>query len=242
MGLLQASHGLGPAVLAILVSVLITSVEWRATFWWIGITGAVTMLGMMLFFRNRPSDMGLRTYGAPQTERVSQEIEPRIAQLRATAYRVSMQGTSAFWKLVGVQFLGCLSHSIVIIYVIPMAIRNGIDSLAAAGILTTLVAISVLTRFLTPVCAEYLGAKRTMAFMFLMQGLPALLLFWTQELWQFYLLAVIFGLGYGGEGSAFPIINRQYFGRGPRERSFGWQQFSAGSGMAFGAWVGGVYS
>ena len=57
MGLLQASHGLGPAVLAILVSVLITSVEWRATFWWIGITGAVTMLGMMLFFRNRPSDM-----------------------------------------------------------------------------------------------------------------------------------------------------------------------------------------
>ena len=76
--------------------------------------------------------------------------------------------------------------------------------------------------------------------MFLMQGLPALLLFWTQELWQFYLLAVIFGLGYGGEGSAFPIINRQYFGRGPRERSFGWQQFSAGSGMAFSAWVGGA--
>ena len=53
-------------------------------------------------------------------------------------------------------------------------------------------------------------------------------------------LAVGFGLGYGGEGSAFPIINRQYFGRGPMGRSFGWQQFGAGTGMAFGAWIGGA--
>ena len=62
-----------------------------------------------------------------------------------------------------------------------------------------------------------------MAAMFVLQGLPVLMLFWTQELWQFYLFAVIFGVGYGGEGSAFPIMNRQYFGRGPTGRSFGWQ-------------------
>ncbi|PCJ72487.1 MAG: hypothetical protein COA56_15860 [Dehalococcoidia bacterium] len=52
--------------------------------------------------------------------------------------------------------------------------------------------------------------------------------------------AVIFGIGYGGEGSAFPVINRQYFGRGPMGSSFGWQQLGAGSGMALGAWVGGA--
>ena len=240
MGLLQASHGLGPAVMAIVVTVLITSLDWRATFWGVGIVGTVVMLVMMLFFRSRPSDMGLRAYGAPLTEAVSQKIEPHIAQLRATAYRLTMQRTTAFWKLVGVHFLGCLGHSTVIIYVIPMAIRSGVESLAAAGVLTTLVSVSVLTRFLTPVSAEYLGAKKTMAFMFLLQGLPVLMLFWAHDLWQFYLFAVIFGLGYGGEGSAFPIINRQYFGRGPMGRSFGWQQFGAGSGMAFGAWVGGV--
>ena len=101
-------------------------------------------------------------------------------------------------------------------------------------------AVSVLTRFLTPVVADQLGAKRAMATMFVLQGLPVLMLFWTQELWQFYLFAVIFGIGYGGEGSAFPIINRQYFGRGPMGRSFGWQQFGAGTGMAVGGWIGGV--
>ena len=240
IGLLQASHGVGPAVMVILVSLLIASVNWQLTFLILGISGSLVMLGLMLFFRNRPSDMGLRAYGAPETEPVHQSLDPMIEGLRAKAYRVSMQGTSAFWKLVGVHFLGCTGHAIVIIYIIPIAIRTGVDSLVAAGILTTLVSVSVLTRFLTPVVAEYLGAKRAMATMFLLQGLPLLMLFWTQEVWQFYLFAVIFGLGYGGEGSAFPIINRQYFGRGPMGRSFGWQQFGAGTGMAFGAWIGGA--
>ena len=240
IGLLQASHGIGPALMVILVSALIASVNWQLTFLILGTLGSLVMLGLMLFFRSRPSDMGLRAYGAPDTEPVPQPPDPMIEGVRARAYQVSMQGTSAFWKLVGVHFLGCTGHSIVIIYVIPIAIRAGVDFLAAAGILTTLVSVSVLTRFLTPVVAEYLGAKRAMATMFLLQGLPVLLLFWTQEVWQFYLFAVIFGLGYGGEGSAFPIINRQYFGRGPMGRSFGWQQFGAGTGMAFGAWIGGA--
>ena len=112
--------------------------------------------------------------------------------------------------------------------------------MAAAGILSTLAAVSVLTRFATPVIADYLGAKRSMAVAFIWQGLPLFMLFWAQDLWQFYLFAVVFGIGYGGEGSAFPIINRQYFGRGPMGRSFGWQQCGAGVGMATGAWIGGL--
>ena len=151
-----------------------------------------------------------------------------------------MQKTSAFWNLVTVHYLGCVGHSIVIIYVIPIAVAAGMDFLAATGVLSTLAAVSVLTRFTTPVIADYLGSKWTMAIMFLLQGFPALMLFWAQEPWQFYLFAVVFGIGYGGEGSAFPIINRQYFGRGPMGRSFGWQQFGAGFGMATGGWIGGV--
>ena len=170
IGLLQASHGIGPALMVIMVSVLVASANWQYAFLTLGIFGSLVMLGMMLFFRNRPSDMGLRAYGAPDTEPISQQLDPMIERMRTKAYLVSMQGTSAFWKLVGVHFLGCTGHAIVIIYVIPIAIRAGVDSLAAAGILTTLVSVSVLTRFLTPVVAEYLGAKRAMATMFLLQG------------------------------------------------------------------------
>ena len=47
-------------------------------------------------------------------------------------------------------------------------------------------------------------------------------------------------MGYGGEGSAVPVSNRQYCGSGPMGSYCGWQQLGAGSGMALGAWVGGA--
>ena len=42
------------------------------------------------------------------------------------------------------------------------------------------------------------------------------------------------------EGSAFPIINRRYYGEGSLGRSFGWQLSGAMLGMASGGWIGGV--
>ena len=239
IGLLQAAHGLGPAVMAVLLSVMLSTMDWKTAFWVIGISGSTVMVGLMLFFRSEPGQMGLRPYGAPDTEPVNKVRDPVNERLRAQIFLARMQGTNAFWQLVGVHFMGCVGHAIVIIYIIPIAVIAGVDAVSAAGILSTLMAVSVLTRFSTPVIADYLGARRAMAVMFVLQGVPVLMLFWTQELWQFYLFAVIFGIGYGGEGSAFPIINRQYFGRGPMGRSFGWQQAGAGTGMALGGWIGG---
>ena len=240
VGLLQASHGLGPAVMAIVVSVLITGASWKLAFWSIGIVGGIIMLLLMAFFRNQPSDIGGRALGEPESNRPPVKRDPAHELLRLKAYRTSMQSTATFWKLVSIHFLGCVSHSIVIIYIIPIAVLAGMEQVAAAGVLSTLALVSVTTRFLTPVISDYIGAKGTMATAFLWQGLPVLLLFWAHEPWQFYMFAVIFGIGYGGEGSAFPVINRQYFGRGPMGSSFGWQQLGAGSGMALGAWVGGA--
>ena len=240
VGFLQASHGLGPAVMAIVISILITGASWKIAFWSIAIIGGTIMLVLMAFFRNRPSDIGVRAFGAPELERPQVERDPVREKLLIKAFRTNMQSTTTFWKLVSIHFLGCVSHSIVIIYIIPIAVLAGMEEVAAAGVLSTLALVSVTTRFLTPVISDYIGARGTMATAFVWQGLPVLMLFWAHDPWQFYLFAVIFGIGYGGEGSAFPVINRQYFGRGPMGSSFGWQQFGAGSGMAMGAWMGGA--
>ncbi len=239
VGFLQASHGLGPAVMAIAVSALITGASWKTAFWSIGIVGGIIMLLLMAFFRNRPSDIKGWAFGSQELDEPA-ERDPVRERARIKAFRTSMQSTATFWKLVSIHFLGCVSHAIVIIYIIPIAVLAGVDEVTAAGVLSTLALVSVSTRFLTPVISDYIGARGTMATAFMWQGLPVLMLFWAHEPWQFYMFAVIFGIGYGGEGSAFPVINRQYFGRGPMGSSFGWQQFGAGSGMAMGAWVGGA--
>ena len=240
VGLLQCAQGVGPAGTTLLIGILLAHYDWRVAFWSLGIGGGAAMAIIVFFFRSKPSDMGLDPLGGAWSGAVGQKFSREIRMVRDKARAASIQSTSAFWKLVLVHYLGCVSHAIVIVYIIPIAVLSGVGPVAAAGVLSTLALVSGLTRFLTPVLADSLGARGTMAVMYVLQGLPVLMLFWTNDTWSFYLFAVVFGVGYGGEGSAFPIINRRYYGEGSLGRSFGWQLSGAMLGMATGGWIGGV--
>jgi len=240
VGLLQCAQGVGPAGTTLLIGILLAHYDWRVAFWSLGIGGGAAMAMIVFFFRSKPSDMGLDPLGGAWSGAVGQEFSREIRMVRDKARAASIQSTSAFWKLVLVHYLGCVSHAIVIVYIIPIAVLSGVGPVAAAGVLSTLALVSGLTRFLTPVLADSLGARGTMAVMYVLQGLPVLMLFWIHDTWSFYLFAVVFGVGYGGEGSAFPIINRRYYGEGSLGRSFGWQLSGAMLGMATGGWIGGV--
>ena len=240
VGLLQCAGGVGPAGTTLLIGILLAHYDWRVAFWSLGIGCGTVMTMIVFFFRSKPSDMGLDPLGGAWSGSVGQEFSRDIRILRDKVRAASIQSTSAFWKLVMVHYLGCLSHAIVIVYIVPIAVLAGVGAVAAAGVLSTLALVSGLTRFLTPVLADSLGARGTMAVMYVLQGLPVLMLYWTNDTWSFYVFAVIFGIGYGGEGSAFPIINRRYYGEGSLGRSFGWQLSGAMLGMATGGWVGGV--
>ena len=240
VGLLQCAQGVGPAGTTLLIGILLAHYDWRVAFWSLGIGGGAAMAMIVFFFRSKPSDMGLDPLGGAWSGAVGQEFSREIRMVRDKARAASIQSTSAFWKLVLVHYLGCVSHAIVIVYIIPIAVLSGVGPVAAAGVLSTLALVSGLTRFLTPVLADSLGARGTMAVMYVLQGLPVLMLFWIHDTWSFYLFAVVVGGGYGGEGSAFPIINRRYYGEGSLGRSFGWQLSGAMLGMATGGWIGGV--
>jgi MFS family permease len=240
VGLLQCAQGVGPAGTTLLIGILLAHYDWRVAFWSLGIGGGAAMAMIVFFFRSKPSDMGLDPLGGAWSGAVGQKFSREIRMVRDKARAASIQSTSAFWKLVLVHYLGCVSHAIVIVYIIPIAVLSGVGPVAAAGVLSTLALVSGLTRFLTPVLADSLGARGTMAVMYVLQGLPVLMLFWINDTWSFYLFAVVFGVGYGGEGSAFPIINRRYYGEGSLGRSFGWQLSGAMLGMATGGWIGGV--
>ncbi len=240
VGLLQCAGGVGPAGTTLLIGILLVHYDWRVAFWSLGIGCGTAMTMIVFFFRSKPSDIGVEPLGGAWGGDVNQRFSRDIRILRDKVRAASIQSTSAFWKLVMVHYLGCLSHAIVIVYIVPIAVLAGVGAVAAAGVLSTLALVSGLTRFLTPVLADSLGARGTMAVMYVLQGLPVLMLYWTNDTWSFYVFAVIFGIGYGGEGSAFPIINRRYYGEGSLGRSFGWQLSGAMLGMATGGWVGGV--
>ena len=244
MGLLQSSQGIGPLV-AVPVMLLIIQLfgggidGLRAAFWIPGIVGGAVILIMVRFFYNEPAQIGVRALGAPEDEPIKAVQTGEIAKIRTKVFLKQAQRTGAFWNLIGIHFWGCAEHAIILVYLVAMAEDEGVSKGLAAGAFVTLSVTSTITRFAVPVIAERMGSKPAMAGCFFLQVAPIVLLFFAQDSWHFYLFAVLFGIGFGGEMSAFPIINRQYYGSGPIGTTYGYQMMGAGVGMAAGALIGG---
>ena len=244
MGLLQSSQGIGPLVAVPIMLYIIHLFGGgldglRAAFWIPGIVGGAIILVMIKFFYNEPAQIGVRPFGAPEDEPIKAVQTGEIARVRTKVFLKQAQKTSAFWNLIGIHFWGCAGHAIILVYLVAMAEDEGVSKGLAAGAFVTMSVTSTITRFAVPVIADRMGSKPAMAGCFFLQVAPIFLLFFAQDVWHFYLFAVLFGIGFGGEMSAFPIINRQYYGSGPIGTTYGYQMMGAGVGMAAGALMGG---
>ena len=245
MGLLQSAQGVGPLV-AVPIMLLVISLfgggltGLRAAFWVPGIIGGVAILALVRLFYNEPGQIGLRPLGASENEPVRQVQRGEIAKIRTRVFFKQAQRTLAFWNLIGIHFWGCAGHAIVLVYLVSIAEAQGVSQGLAAGAFVTMSVTSTITRFAVPVMADRVGSKGVMAVCFSLQTLPIVLLFFSTDAWHFYLFSVLFGIGFGGEMSAFPIINRQYYGSAPIGTTYGWQMMGAGIGMAAGSLAGGA--
>ena len=248
MGILQSSQGMGPLVFIPLVLFIIYAYSndedgLRAVFWITGLVGGVVMLLLIRMFYDEPAQIGMRPLGASEDEPVQKIQGPETTRVRAKVFLQQAQRTGAFWNLIGIHFWGCAGHAIIMGYLVAIAEDSGVSKGAAAGLFIALSVVSTITRFGVPIAADRMGSKGAMAFCFFMQSAPMIILLFAvfaHDAWIFYLFAVLFGIGFGGEMSAFPIINRQYYGSAPIGTTFGWQMMGAGIGMAAGVAIGGV--
>jgi MFS family permease len=240
MGCLQSAQGLANVLFAPLMVVLLTQWGWRWAFWGPGLVGGLLLLGLIRFFRNEPAEIGMRPIGAdPQTPIQPLQRGPR-ARVRTTVFLKQARRTFAFWNLIGIHYWGCAGHAILVVYLADIVRTQGLSLTTGALVVSTMFGVSSFTRFVVPIFADRAGSKLAMAFCFFLQALPIVILFWAHAAWHFYLFAVLFGIGFGGEMSAFPIINRQYYGDAPTGTVYGWQMLGAGVGMASGSFLGGI--
>ncbi len=237
IGLMWVSVSLGPAVFLPLIRGSIEAVGWSQTFIIFGLIGGTLMLASGFFLRDNPKEKKLAPYGGLSPERQTENMDSSAESL--SLYQVTR--AKSFWALTAVHFLGCIGHSVILAHVVSIATFAGIPSVAAAGILSMVVASSVISRFGMSLVAEMKGARFTLALAVLLQTVPPLLLLSARELWSFYSFAFLFGLGYGGEMVGFPIFNRQYYGlNAPLNSIYSYQMAGAMLGMAVGVWVGGA--
>jgi hypothetical protein len=65
-------------------------------------------------------------------------------------------------------------------------------------------------------------------------------LWWAHEAWTFYLFGSLFGIGFGGEMTAYLVVNRQYFGTGPTSTLYGFEMMGALLGHAVASGLAGL--
>ena len=240
MGILQSSQGLGPLVWGPIMLLILNQLGLSWAFILPGVGGGLILLSLVFVFYNEPADIGLRPFGADESEPIQKSQKGEAAKVRTKTFLHRAWRTPAFWNLIGIHYWGCAGHAIILVYLVAMAVDRGLSLGAAGGAFVTLSVTSTITRFGVPIAADSIGSKWVMATCFFLQVLPIFILFFATEVWMFYDFAVLFGIGFGGEMSAFPIINRQYYGRAPVGTTYGWQMMGAGLGMATGAVLGGI--
>ena len=235
MGILQGLQGLGTGLAILMVFLLFDRYGLQVTFWIPGIAGGIILLSLTKWFYNEPADRGITQWGAPPDEPVRSLQNNAVAKLRTNVFLKQVQKTSAFWNLGAIHGLGCAGHNIILILLVSIATEDGLTTGVAAMVYLTLTVVSTATRFATPVVADIVGSKWVMMVCFGLQTLPILILFGAGDSVPLYFVfAVLFGIGMGGEMTAFPIINRQYYADAPTGTAYGWQMMGAGIGMALG--------
>jgi MFS family permease len=241
VGIQQSAGGMGASVLAPGLTILLTQTDWQTAFMLIGVVGGALVFALLAFFHGEPADRGMRPYGTDENDKTPVEaFTSAVSKVRSQVFLQHAKQTRAFWFLPLVHHLGCVGHSIVMVHGVFYATTKGVSLEAAAFIISIYSFSSVASRLMVPILADRMGAKGVMACFYFIQGAAVLMLFWTQEPWQFYIFAVVFGVGFGGEMSAFLVVNRQYFGMGPVRTVFGVQSMASGLGMALGGLVGSV--
>ena len=240
VGMLWAAGGAGTAIMAPLIGYLIGAVGWQGTFWIIGLGGGSILILLTAVFRNRPADLGLQPYGARPDDPVEVIRPSAVEALRSKVYNQHIRRTRAFWNLPLIHLLGCAGHGIILIYSIPIAVEQGISLVTAAVILSLISIFSVGSRFVTPIVTERYGGKLVMILAMFIQGITVLALFWAQDVWVFYTFGVLFGIGFGGEMSAYLVVDRQYFGPGPIAVTYGFQMMGALIGHAIATGLAGL--
>jgi len=225
VSLVSAGMGMAPLTISPLASWLITQYGWRPAMFYIGVLAWVLLIPATMFVRRPPAA------AAPA------ESTPAA---RANKTTVGQALTSPQFLVLGFTFfLCCAAHSGPIFHVISYAMYCGLGAMAAVSVYSVEGLAGLGGRLLLGVLADRYGAKRVLVAALATQALAIAAYLKVNELSEFYSLAVIFGVAYGGGMPLYASLARDYFGQHIMGTVFGAATMLSSLGMAIGPLAGG---
>jgi len=228
VSLVSAGMGMAPLTISPFASWLITHYGWRSAMFYIGILAWVLLIPAALFVRRPPVQMAPSAGGAP------------AAPAKPSRSEIGKALTSTPFLVLGFTFmLCCMAHSGPIFHVVSYAMYCGIGAMAAVSVYSVEGLAGLGGRVLIGLLADRYGAKRLLVITLAVQSVAIAAYLQVNELSEFYALAVIFGVAYGGGMPLYASIARDYFGQHIMGTVFGAATMLSSLGMALGPVAGG---
>lgn len=238
VGIVYSGVGVGTLLMSPLATWIMAKAEWRTALLIFGIAALGINTAAGIFLVDRPSDRGLTPYGAAAAGDGAALREGEVSSRTWTWQEAS--GAWQLWALVATFFLCCLSHSTLMLHLVPHATDQRVPGGTAAAILGLTGAFTVVGRIGVGGLADILGGKRALLIALVAQTAMSPWLLATTEFWALVVFAVLFGIGFGGGFPTYPVISREYFGVTSLGAVFGLQLAGSMTGMALGGYLGGA--
>jgi MFS family permease len=232
VSLVSAGMGVAPMTISPFARWLISTYDWRTAMMTIGIMAWLLLIPAALLVRRPPKSLIEKAAGVA------------AAGLETVVAESSMSAGEAFrspqFIVLALTFgLCCAAHSGPIFHMVSYAIGCGIAPMAAVSIYSVEGLSGLGGRLLLGLAADRFGAKRVLIAGLLVQSAAIASYLLVNRLDEFYTLAIVFGVAYGGVMPLYAVLARESFGQAVMGTVFGAMTMVSSIGMAFGPWAGG---
>lgn len=210
IGITSSAGAIGEVFMAPLSTVLISHFDWRTSFIILGVMAWIILVPASLLMKRDPSDVGLLPDGDKPASGVtsgSKAARNEDGLLLSQAWRVR-----EFWFLTITWFLLSISVNLILTHATPHAVDLGISSIEAALIISLIGIGSIIGRLIDGRLSDRVGRKPPAITGAILMFCSLIALMFIQNLWLFYVFAVVFGYGWGGLGSQITLLIGDIFG------------------------------
>jgi MFS family permease len=229
VSLVSVGAGVAPMVITPFASLLIETYGWRSAMLMIAIGATILLIPTSLLIRRAPA----------AAEAPAPAGNAAVQTKRAPSAAFAALRTPQFIVLASVAFLCCAAHSGPIFHTVSYALICGATPLAAASIYSVEGVAGLFGRLIFGVAADRLGVRRVIVAGLALQAIGIYIYIYVTQLTEFYMLAVVLGLAYGGVMPLYSVLAREYFGPRVMGTVLGAATMTMSIGMAFGPVGGG---
>ena len=242
MGLLSAAMATGQLVFLPLVAWLIDQYGWRLALVPSAIAIALAGVAAVFLLVERPSDVGLKPYGATGLEPAPVPMAPGGAVARAFRTLGEAARVPAFWLLAGSFFIcGLSTNGLIQTHFISFCVDNGMAAMAAASALAMMGLFDIVGTIGSGYLTDRYDARKLL---FWYYGLRGLSLLWlpqsTFTIYGLSVFAVFYGLDWIATVPPTVKLTARAFGPEKAGLVFGWVFASHQIGAAVAAYGGGA--